>query len=314
MTQQNNNSLVELIKSLPIPDIIKNNAITALSKGIGKIISSAADLPVAYFETQSKIIKAKGEGKVKLINTGAESASNLLSSNSELAERALQYFGDKIIKQQINRERVAAKTIENLKDPIEDYGKITKEIDEDWLTQFWNLSETKTKDDVQVILSKILAKEIVNPGSISPYTLQLLSVLTSDIGNSFNRLCNLSFEDSQSCYVIHPNVFAFQNIGPLGDYDISYEDLFDLDGAGLIRSAETLLVNYGENQTRKFEQVNYAGRNINIDVSGKQLHILQLTKSGRELRNLLPLIENKNYTTKIKNLLKDSIQFGDSGE
>ncbi|MGQ8870429.1 hypothetical protein [Myroides sp. TSA_177.3] len=84
MIQQNNNGLVELIKSIPILDIIKNNAITALSKGIGKIILSASDLPVAYFETQSKIIKAKGDGKIKLINSAAESVSNLFSSNSEL--------------------------------------------------------------------------------------------------------------------------------------------------------------------------------------------------------------------------------------
>ncbi|MGQ8870428.1 DUF2806 domain-containing protein [Myroides sp. TSA_177.3] len=61
-----------------------------------------------------------------------------------------------------------------------------------------------------MIFFKILTKEIFNPGSISPYTLQLLSVLTSDIGNSFNRLCNLSFDDNQNCYIIHPNVLPFK--------------------------------------------------------------------------------------------------------
>ncbi|MGA6119582.1 DUF2806 domain-containing protein, partial [Sphingobacterium anhuiense] len=145
-------------------------------------------------------------------------------------------------------------------------------------------------------------------GSISPYTLQLLSVLTSEIGNSFNRFCNLSIDDGESCYVIHPNVFAFQNIGPLENYDISYDDLFDLDGAGLIRSAETLMVNYSKSDTQEFENVNYAGTSAQIDVSGKQLRLLQLTKSGRELRNLLQLTENKVYTDKLKTLFDDDFR------
>lgn len=308
MTEQNNKGLIELIKNIPIPDIIKNNAITALAKGIGKIISSASDVPVAYFEQQSKLIRAKGDGKVQLIHSAAESAAKLFTTDSELTDRALYHFGKKIIEQQLNREEIANKTLKNLQNSPSNFTATTKEIDEDWLTQFWSLSETKTKEDVQDILSKILTKEIFNPGSISPYTLQLLSVLTSEIGNTFNRFCNLSIDDGKSCYVIHPNVFTFQNIGPLDDYDISYDDLFDLDGAGLIRSAETLRLNYSKSETQQFEDVDYAGTYAQIDVSGKQLCLLQLTKSGRELRNLLQLTENKIYTGKLKALFGDDFR------
>ncbi|GGC42396.1 hypothetical protein GCM10011386_38260 [Parapedobacter defluvii] len=307
MAEQTNKSLLELIKSVSIPEIIKNNAIIALANGLGKIISSGAEIPVAYFERISQNIKAKGNAEVKMINAAAESATKLFHTDNDLANVALEHFGRNIIKQYLNRQQVAQKTIENLQ-TINPDSDSTRTIDNDWLTQFWNLSETKTQEDVQEILSKILTKEIVNPGSISPYTLQLLSILTSDIGNSFQRLCNLSIDDGRSCYIIHPNVFPFQNIGPLEDYEISYDDLFDLDGLRLIRSAEALRVNYGQLPDSMVEIINYAGIEAKINFSEKQVCLIQLTKSGRELRNLLSLTENKKYTLRLQELLKDAFE------
>lgn len=91
----------------------------------------------------------------------------------------------------LNREAVAAKTFQELKQTtiIND---TEKPIDDDWLTQFWNLAATKSNDEVQTILSRILAKEILQPSSVSPNTLMLLSVLTSDIGIMFQKFCNIS--------------------------------------------------------------------------------------------------------------------------
>lgn len=308
MSEEKKGGLIELLKNISVPDIVKNNAIKALAKGIGSIITSVSDIPVAYFEQQSKFIRAKSDGKILLINAAAESAVNKFKTDSELANRALFYFGKTIVEQQINREQIAYKTIENIQNSSNYYTETIKEIDEDWLTQFWTLAESKTKEDIQEILSKILKKEIINPGSISPNTIQILSLLTSETGNAFNRICNLSIDDGTSCYIIHPNTFAFQNIGPLDSFDISYEDLFDLDDAGLIRSAETLMVNYSKNENQEFEEVNYAGKSVKIDVSEKQLNLLYLTKSGRELRNLLQLTENKIYTKKLKTIFKEKFQ------
>ena len=75
----------------------------------------------------------------------------------------MNYYSSKIFKGQKNREKVARKTIQSLSD-VTETGKITEAvntIDEDWLTQFWNLAETKTNEDVQEILAQILIKEII---------------------------------------------------------------------------------------------------------------------------------------------------------
>lgn len=298
---------LELLKNIPIPDLIKNNAITALAKGVGNIINSASNIPVSYFDSISREITAKSEAKVKLIEESSKEASKLFATDSELANRALGYFGSRIIEEQVNRESVANKTLINLSN-TNVTESTNKRIDEDWVTQFWRLAETKTKEEAQEILSRILTTEIIKPNSISPNTLQLLSVLTSDIGNAFQRLCNLSIDDGDSCFVIHPNVFTFQNIGSLDDFELQYNDLFELDGANLIRSAETLMVNYSSHDNESFEKVDFANENYKIDLSDKQLHLIQFTKAGRELRNILELKLNETYLKALNNKLGDSLK------
>ncbi|MFA6713442.1 MAG: DUF2806 domain-containing protein [Bacteroidales bacterium] len=294
MNEQENNSL-DFLKNLPIPDLIKQNAITALSKGISKLITSVTDIPVAHLEGKAKLIRARADVEVKLIEAAANAAAELFKTDNELANRALYNFGRRIIEGQVNKDKIAFKTVHQLNSTyIEKDAK--ESIDNDWITIFWNLSETKSAEDVQEILAKILSKEIIKPRSVSPNTLQLLSVLTSDLGNSFSRLCNLSIEDDSTCFVIHPHVFSFQNIGPLNEYDVSYNDLFELDGAGLIRNAETIMFNYDADPDSTFEKVNYAGIPAELKVAGKQLRLIQFTKSGKELRNLISLKENKKYT------------------
>ncbi|MEP2770599.1 MAG: DUF2806 domain-containing protein [Fulvivirga sp.] len=309
--KEEDKGLLELIKSIPIPDIVKNNAITALAKGIGNIIKSASDIPVSYFNSISSEIKAKSDARIKLINSSSDEAAKLFKTDSDLANRALNYFGSRIVEEQLNRESVALKTIDNLnkKSGIESNNK---KIDPDWIAQFWRLAETKTKHDVQEILANILTKEIVSPNSVSPNTLQLLTILTSDIGSAFQRLCNISIDDGQRCFVVHPNVFAFQNIGPLNDYEVTYDDLFELDGANLIRSAETLMLNYSKSDKEEYEVVDFAGQPYELDVSGKQLHLIQFTKSGRELRNLMDLTPNKEYLKSIIEKLGDAFRAKDN--
>lgn len=307
--EENQNKWLDIIKEFTVPDIIKNNAVVALAKGIGNIITSASNIPTSYFNSIANEISAKSQAKIKMIEAASDEASKLFATESDLANRALGYFGNKIIQNQVNRESVATKTISNLQQIKINGNENHIEIDIDWLTMFWDLAEIKSKDDVQEILSKVLSKEIVKPNSVSPHTLQLLTVLTSDLGDSFKRLCNLSTDDGERCFVIHPKVFAFQNIGPLSDFSVSYEDLFDLDGAGLLRSAETLMLNYGESE---FEDIDIAGTKAQLNVSGQQLHLIQFTKAGRELRNLLTLSLNSEYKQAIKEKLKDAIIFSDT--
>lgn len=188
------------------------------------------------------------------------------------------------------------------------------DIDDDWLTAFWRLAETKTSEDVQELLAKLLVSEVTRPKSVSPNTLQTLSVLTSDLGKAFERLCKLSIDDGESVYVIHPNVFPLQKIGPLEDFGVSYEDLFELDGAGLIRSAEVINLQYEPSESPELSAVDFAGVKATIILHSKQVNLLQFTRAGKELRRLIALVPIPAYTKRLKEVLGDAFSLLEDGD
>ncbi|SOE68393.1 Protein of unknown function [Burkholderia sp. D7] len=212
-----------------------------------------------------------------------------------------------IIGEQENREAVAKDAVHQLINSTVTTDS-DREIDVDWLTAFWKLAETKSKPEVQTLLSRILVGEITRPGSVSPQTLQILSVLTTDVALRFERLCNLSIEDEDSTYVIHPHVFPFQHIGPLDAYGISLADLQMLDGMRLIQAAETTVLNIADAAPPEFDDVNYAGVSARLSLSGKQMHLIFLTQAGRELRRLLELKQLDSYTQELKTKFGDQFQ------
>ena len=142
----------------------------------------------------------------------------------------------------------------------------------------------------------MLASEVNGPEASSPQTLQVLAILPGDVARRFQHFCRLSIDDGKDVYVIHPSVFMFQNIGPLKEYGVSYDDLFEFDDCRLLRSAKTQMLNYAENPEASPEMVDHAGREALLNLSGKQVQLLQFTSAGKEIRRLLSLSPVPPYT------------------
>lgn len=302
--------LVKIIRNLDIPDWLLDNVFTALGKGVYGIITSAMEVPVVRLENHKEKIKLIAEIKRDIIKKAAEHPLKQIETQPELAQRALENYGIKLIEEQLNKEQIALKSVENLKTleiPIENP---EKSLSQDWLTAFWNLAATKSEKDIQTILSKILSNEIVQPGNLSLHTLQTLSIMDSKVGDSFVKLCNMSFDDGRSAYFINLDVFAFQDIGNTWQFGIDFEDLLDLDGANLIRSAESIRLNFAKPDGYvegefHYDKLDYAGKSAKLDFSGEQLNLIYFTQAGKELRKLIELTENETYTKKLKERLKN---------
>jgi hypothetical protein len=301
----NERGLINFIKSMHLPQWVTKNVLTAIGKGIQGIIIEATDIPKNLLHNYNEKIKLSGEIKRDFIKKAAQYPLTQLENNPEFAQRALANYGIKILDEQLNKESIAGKTLENLKTFRLSETNDEKSISDDWLTSFWNLAATKSEEDIQSILSKILANEIFKPGSLSLHTLQTLSILDSKVGHSFEKLCNISIDDGEMAFVIHPNVFHFQNIGNLDDYNISFNDLLYLDGANLIRSAETIMLNFGESN---YNLVDYASRKAKLNVSARQLHLIYFTQAGKELRGLIKMHPLDIYTQALQNKLGESFQ------
>ncbi|PBQ31369.1 hypothetical protein CNR22_06195 [Sphingobacteriaceae bacterium] len=311
--ETNKTGLMEFLKNLSLPEWVSKNILTALGKGIQGIIIEASEIPKTSIRNYTERLKLIGEIKRDLIRRASEHQLNQIDIEPDLAKRALENHGIQLIEEQLNKETIVARTIQSLKTietPSEQHEKL---ISPDWLTSFWNLAGTKSEDEIQEILSKILANEILQPGSLSLHTLQTLSILNSKVGNSFSKLCNLSIEDLTRTYFIHPNVFPFQNVGDLQDYEISFNDLLDLDGANLIRSAETIRLNFASIENLNvgeydYEVVDYASKKAKLDVSGKQLNLIYFTQAGRELRRLIKMTPVAKYTDALSKHLGDNFK------
>lgn len=302
--------IVQIIRNLDIPDWLMDNVFTAFGKGVYGIITSAMEVPVVHIENHKEKIKLMAEIKRDMIKKAAEHPLKQIESQPELAQRALENYGIKLIEEQLNKEQITLKSVENLKALSIPTEKPEKALSQDWLTAFWNLAATKSEEDIQTILSKILANEIVQPGNLSLHTLQTLSILDSKIGKSFVKLCNMSFDDGRSAYFINLDVFAFQDIGNTWQFGIDFEDLLDLDGANLIRSVESIRLNFAkpdgyEDEKFQYENLDYVGKPAKMDFSGEQLNLIYFTQAGKELRKLIDLKESETYTEKLKKRLGD---------
>lgn len=292
----------ELFKN--IPAVIKKNAITAIAIGLSGSIKEACTLPENLIKNLKKIIDAKTDAKVKIIEAGGFSAANALSSSQELSHRALDNLGSTIIRNQKNREMIALKVFNELKLADNDKDCVKDDIDEDWLFRFWSLVEHVSKDDIQNIVSKLLTDEIVSPGTIGLNTVTTLMDLNKKNLEAFQKLCNISIAFKDTAIVIHPNILALKDTGPLDTYGITYRELLEIESLGLIRSVHTLSLAFSTDNNYKV--VDYANKVIKLKLN-KGFDSLFLSPTGVELRNNLVLTENIKYTNKLIEICKDEI-------
>jgi Protein of unknown function (DUF2806) len=187
------------------------------------------------------------------------------------------------------------------------------EIEDDWLTHFWKMSEDISHEQIRLFLARLLAKEITQPGAISPLTLNVLSTLTPHAAARFEHFCRLSIREADNVFAIHPNVFSFQHIGPLDMFGVSYDDLFELEAYGLIRSAETIVNTFTMVEGAPPTPIDYAGKAAALNFSGLQMHQLRFTRAGKELRELLSVSPIPEYTQALRNKLEAAFIFSNEG-
>lgn len=227
--------ILALVDGIPLPTTIKKN----LWKSLGRLVTGLVDIPVAYLEAKSESIKGETVALNLFRNRVAEKASVDFTNDSALMERAVNYYGSKLLKEQLNRESVVDKTAEELKlnPPTED---TNKEIDDDWLEMFSKISESKSNEDIQLILSKILAGEIKKPGSFGARSLQTLILLDQETALIFRKFCSISYESAQfgeTHLICEP--FGSPGNNGLKEFGLNYVSLTQLQDAGLIQNSLT---------------------------------------------------------------------------
>lgn len=308
LTPEGIGDLAGYVNSIHLPPVVKKS----LWKAVGDLVAGAVDVPVAYFESKSQQIRTEAQALSFVTKKAAEAAAQKFEADEQLVERTINHFGQKLFKEQINREKVAAKAVEEFKNdpPTQDS---ESEIDEDWLSMFSRIAEQKSNADVQLFLAKILAGEIRKPGSYSPQTIQILSTLSQNVAQLFQRFCDVSYSQAQVGITgLFTEPFGQAGSNALAPLGLSYGSLTTLQDAGLIqhdlnawRETMPILFTIPFNIGGRYYQLISSDQSKNELLNAKKhFTVLNFTEPGLQLRSVLHLGTNPVYEAKMLEWLK----------
>lgn len=235
--------------------------IEKLSSGAGILYEPTRIKKQALAESEAKKIHALADIEVQ-----------------DIQKRALERFlREETIKQK-NIESITEKTFEKLDDTAK-----PEEIEDDWISNFFDKVKFISDNEMQDLWAKLLAGESNEPGKYSKRTVELIASLDKKDAQLFNNLCTFCWFDGHEAYSLIYNmaeneIYKKQNI--------NFSSLLHLQDIGLIQFNST--TGFRRLGFQKYFTIYYHGRAINLEFkkdTENELTIgnVMLTKSGQEL-------------------------------
>lgn len=201
----------------------------------------------------------------------------------ELQKSALQRFVVEEAKKQSNIEKITAKALPQLKDEAQ-----PENIEDDWITNFFDKCRLISNDEMQNLWSKILAGEANTPGTYSKRTVNFLGSLDKSDAFLFQSLCSFSWSIGSFVpliYDVNKEIYTKHNI--------NFGALKHLDEIGLLSFDN--LGGYKRIKLPKKIRVAYYGKPIDIEFDKEKDNELAighviLSKVGQELA---PICDSK---------------------
>tara|TARA_R110002074_G_scaffold174592_6_gene337585 strand:- start:281 stop:1246 length:966 start_codon:yes stop_codon:yes gene_type:complete len=148
-------------------------------KAISRLVGAGIEIPAAWLEGISQGIRDKTDARSAISKALAVRASELALGNPETVERAMQSMVAKAYRAQINKEEIAKLAVDDLKETPASVASAGPS--EQWMAKFEGFAADAVDTDLRTMFSRLLSGEIRDPGSISPATLQFVSLLDAEI-------------------------------------------------------------------------------------------------------------------------------------
>ena len=213
-TENASNAVLDIATDLAldsaIPAPIRRNAL----KAFDRLCSALIDVPVGAIERRSAEKRSESEARIKIREEITTQIVQQVKVDPEYALKAGHKFAEKIIREQLNLDKISAIAADELnKDesnssPDQNTGESNEQQSTRSTNQDANSSEEKTINDVwfnifetearpqsteegQLLFGRILAGEIRNPGSYSMRTIKTLGEFDQNIAALFKKLCSV---------------------------------------------------------------------------------------------------------------------------
>ena len=199
--------------------MIGDSALIRIDSAAAKaLIEKIAEGIGGYFKPFQIKRVAKAEAEAEIIRKKAQITID------GLQRRAVARFFAEEAKKQDNMENITRKAI-----PLLSESATPKEMEDDWITNFFDKCRIISDDEMQVLWSKVLASEANSPGSFSKRTVNSLASLDKADAQLFTSLCGFTWEIED----LFPLIFE-QHGSIYVDKGIDFEALVHLDDIGLI--------------------------------------------------------------------------------
>lgn len=258
MADDNSMSIVNLGKlSKPADTLIKK-----VSGAIGGVFEPWQIKRVAKAEAEASLIKAKSEIEI-----------------TDLHHRAMHRFVEEEANRQENMEQITKKALPKLEEKSD-----PSQMDDDWVTNFFDKSRIVSDTEMQDLWASVLAGESNSPGTYSKRTVNFLGDLDKKDAELFVALCSFGWNFSG----FTPLIFDAQ--APIyNDNGINFSTLSHLDSIGLIQFGN--LSGFIRQGLPKTLSVSYCGQLLPLVMENEkdnQLTIgkVLLTQVGRELASV----------------------------
>ena len=232
--------------------------IEKISDAVGGVFKPAQIVRVAKAEAQADRIRAETQIEI-----------------SGLQRRAFHRFLEEEAKKQKNIEDITAKALPQLEENSQ-----PNEVEDDWITNFFDRCRLISDDEMQGLWSRVLAGEANAPGTYSKRTVNFLSYLDKNDAELFTKLCGFTWLIGNLVPLIYDEQQQIYN--KLG---INFNTLSHLESIGLIQFQS---LGFRRLKLPKTFNVLYYGIPILLTMPNEidnemQLGKVMLTKTGHEL-------------------------------
>jgi hypothetical protein len=190
-----------------------------LTKAAAVLIEKISDAIGGYFKPFQIRRVAKAEAEAEIIKTEAQIECE------ELQRRAIARFIAEEAKKQDNIESITKKAI-----PLLGESSVPQDMENDWITNFFDKCRIISDDEMQVLWAKVLAGEANSPGRFSKRTVNFLGSIDKTDAQSFTSLCRFAWVIGG----LYPLILDYKASIYIA-HGVDFGTLTHLDGIGLIR-------------------------------------------------------------------------------
>jgi len=241
-----------------------------LAKPATVLIEKVSEALGGYFKPHQIKRVAKAEAEAEIIRAQAQ------IEVTDLQRRALGRFVVEEAKKQDNIEKITEKAIPQLEDSAK-----PQDVEDDWITNFFDKCRIISDDEMQSLWAKVLAGEANSPGSYSKRTVNFLGSLDKTDAHLFSSLCAFAWFLGDVVPLIYSSEAKMYN-----DQNINFNTLSHLDDIGLV--SFNAIAGFQRLKLPKNITVAYYGMVMNVVFKKETDNVLELgnvllTKTGQQL-------------------------------